>query len=225
MQTVRKYLVYGYVPVMVKTYRNDTRESCVGQRSVYIILGGNEETKRIVNQVRNVLRHLLDRIFECTLIRGIKFEIYLPVLYSLMNFLKERNVGLSTLRELQPLNNCNIFHSSKMKLWNHQKSLDSYNTISCQRMLLKEIKVPRLRSHCKCRPVITLTKIKMLIFALISFLHATYMKECFLVQVILSTFFNQNFTIIFQTSQQSSLSWGRSLQIRYSNSVLRDRTK
>ena len=59
IQTVRKYLLYEYVPVMVKTFRSDTRESCVAQRSIYIILGGNEETRRYINTVRNVLRDLL----------------------------------------------------------------------------------------------------------------------------------------------------------------------
>ena len=61
MQTVRKYLVYEYVPVMVKTFRSDTRESCVAQRSVYVMLRGNEETRRFINQVRNVLRRLSDK--------------------------------------------------------------------------------------------------------------------------------------------------------------------
>jgi len=57
MQTVRKYLVYEYVPIMEKTFTNGTRESCVAQRSIYVILGGNEETKSYINQVRNALRH------------------------------------------------------------------------------------------------------------------------------------------------------------------------
>ena len=74
MQTVRKYLVYEYVPVMVKTIRSDTRESCVAQRSVYVILRGNEETRRYINQVRNVLRDLIDRIYKCILIRGTKVQ-------------------------------------------------------------------------------------------------------------------------------------------------------
>jgi len=38
MQTVRKYLVYEYVPIMEKTFRSGTRESCVAQRSIYVIL-------------------------------------------------------------------------------------------------------------------------------------------------------------------------------------------
>jgi hypothetical protein len=57
MQTIRKFLVYEYVPIMVKTFRSDTRESCVAQRSIYVILRGNEETRRYINQVRNVLRN------------------------------------------------------------------------------------------------------------------------------------------------------------------------
>jgi len=59
MQTVRKYLVYEYVPIMERTFRSVTRESCVAQRSVYVILRGNEETRSYINQVRNALRHLL----------------------------------------------------------------------------------------------------------------------------------------------------------------------
>ena len=58
MQTVRKNLVYEYVPIMIKTYRNDTGEGCVGQRTINIILRGNEETRRYICQVSNVLRHL-----------------------------------------------------------------------------------------------------------------------------------------------------------------------
>ena len=75
MQTVRKYLVYGYVPIMVKTFISDSRENCVAQRSIYIILSGNEETRFFINQVRNVLIHLLERIYECILIRDTKLEI------------------------------------------------------------------------------------------------------------------------------------------------------
>ena len=68
MQTVRKYSVYEYVPVMVKTFRSDTRESCVAQRSIYVILRGNEETRRYINQVRNVLRRLFSQINYMTVI-------------------------------------------------------------------------------------------------------------------------------------------------------------
>ena len=64
MQTVRKYLVYEYVPIVVKTFRSDTREGCVGQRSIYVMLRGNEETRHYINQVRSVLRHLSGRIYE-----------------------------------------------------------------------------------------------------------------------------------------------------------------
>ena len=78
MQTVRKYLVYEYIPVMVKTYRNGTRESCVAQRSVYVMLRGNEETRRFINQVRNALRNLLlDRIYECIVILGKQFLTFI----------------------------------------------------------------------------------------------------------------------------------------------------
>lgn len=50
MQTVRKYLFYEYVPVMEKTFGSGTRESCVAQRSMYVILSGNEETGSYINQ-------------------------------------------------------------------------------------------------------------------------------------------------------------------------------
>jgi len=59
MQTVRKYLVYEYVPIMEKTFRSGTRENCVAQRSIYVMLRGNEETRRYINQVRNALIHLI----------------------------------------------------------------------------------------------------------------------------------------------------------------------
>jgi len=52
MQTIRKYLVYGYVPIVERAFRSDTRESCVAQRSIYVILRGNEETRRYIHQVR-----------------------------------------------------------------------------------------------------------------------------------------------------------------------------
>ena len=62
MQSVRKYLVYKYVPIMEKTFRSGTRDSCVAQRSIYVMLRGNEETRSYINQVRNVLRHLFSDI-------------------------------------------------------------------------------------------------------------------------------------------------------------------
>jgi len=58
MKTVRKYLVYEYVPIMEMTFTSGIRESCVAQQTIYVILRGNEETRRYVNQVRNVLRPL-----------------------------------------------------------------------------------------------------------------------------------------------------------------------
>jgi len=58
MQRVRKYLVYEYVPIMEKTFRSGTRESCHAKRSAYVILRGNEDTRSYINQVRNILRHL-----------------------------------------------------------------------------------------------------------------------------------------------------------------------
>ena len=70
MQTVRKYLVYEYVPVMEKTFRSGKTESCVAQRSIYVILRGNEETRRYINQVRNALKHLISAIiYEFILIK------------------------------------------------------------------------------------------------------------------------------------------------------------
>jgi len=75
MQTFRKYLVYEYVPIIEKAFRSGTRESCVAQRSLYVILRGNEETRRYINQVRNILRHLmLDTIYEFTVIQGTQFQ-------------------------------------------------------------------------------------------------------------------------------------------------------
>ena len=63
--------MYGYVPIMVKTFRSGIRENCVAQWSIYIVLRGNEETRRYINQVRNALRHLLlDIIYEGNLIKG-----------------------------------------------------------------------------------------------------------------------------------------------------------
>jgi len=59
MKAFRKSLVYVYAPIMEKTFRSGNRESCIAQRSIYVILRGNEETRRYINQVRNVLRHLL----------------------------------------------------------------------------------------------------------------------------------------------------------------------
>jgi len=58
MQTVRKYLVYEYVPIVERTFRSGTRESCVAQRSIYVILRGSEEIRSYIKQVRNALRRL-----------------------------------------------------------------------------------------------------------------------------------------------------------------------
>jgi len=81
MRTVRKYLVYEYVPIMVKTFRNDTRENCFVQRSIYVILSVNEETRHYINQVRNVLRYFnSDIIHKYNLINGTKFQAPLIVL-------------------------------------------------------------------------------------------------------------------------------------------------
>jgi len=53
MKTVRKKLVYEYVPIMEKTFISGTRASCNAQRSIYIILKVYEETRRYINEVRN----------------------------------------------------------------------------------------------------------------------------------------------------------------------------
>ena len=78
MQTVRRYLVYEYVPIMETSFRSGTTESCVAQRSIYVILKGNEETIHYINQVRNVLRHLMSVIlYECNLIKSTKLQTFL----------------------------------------------------------------------------------------------------------------------------------------------------
>jgi len=80
MQTVRKYLVYEYVPLMVNTFRNDTRGNCAVQRSIHVILGVNEETRHYISQVINVLRYFNSQIIlKCNLINGTKFQTSLIV--------------------------------------------------------------------------------------------------------------------------------------------------
>jgi hypothetical protein len=75
IQTVRKYLVHEYVPIMERTFRGGTRKSCIAQQSIYIILSGKEETRDYINQVRNVLRYLMSVIiYECNLIKGTNFK-------------------------------------------------------------------------------------------------------------------------------------------------------
>jgi len=75
MQKFRKYLIFEYIPLMEKTYRSGTRESCVAQRSIYIMLTGNEGTRSYITQVINVLRHLLsDIIYEFTIIQCTQFH-------------------------------------------------------------------------------------------------------------------------------------------------------
>jgi len=91
MQTVRKYLVYEYIPIIENTFRSGTRERCVAQRSIYVILRGNEETRRYINQVRNVLRHLfLSIIYVCFTTQADIFET-LFVILNLRCSLKRRN--------------------------------------------------------------------------------------------------------------------------------------
>ena len=76
MQTVRKYLVYEYVPIVEKTFRRGTGECCVAQRSIYVILRENEETRRCINQVRSVLIHLMSNIiYEVTVTQGKHFKL------------------------------------------------------------------------------------------------------------------------------------------------------
>jgi hypothetical protein len=75
MQKLRKYLLYEYVPVMEKTFGSGTRESCVAQRSIYVILSGNEETGSYINQVRNVLTILLSaKHYKYIVIGGTLFQ-------------------------------------------------------------------------------------------------------------------------------------------------------
>jgi hypothetical protein len=75
MQTVRKYLLYEYVPVMEKTFGSGTRESCFVQRSIYVILSGNEETRSYINQVRYVLTYLLSaKMYMYIVIEGNFFQ-------------------------------------------------------------------------------------------------------------------------------------------------------
>ena len=95
MQKFRKYLVYEYVPIMEKTFKSDTRESCIAQRSIYVILNGNEETNSYINQVRNVLRSLFsDRICKCILIK-VEISDLLFCLTFLEALLKARNISRS----------------------------------------------------------------------------------------------------------------------------------
>jgi hypothetical protein len=100
LQRVRKHLLYEYVPVMERTFRSDTRQSCVAQLSIYVILKGNEETRRYINQVRNVLRHLM--LCYCTCVSCSErpiislFLIYFGI-FSLCS--NDRNVGQSYTNE------------------------------------------------------------------------------------------------------------------------------
>ena len=55
MQAVRKHLLHGYVPIMEKTFTSATRDRCVAQRTIYVILSGNEDTRSYINQVRNIV--------------------------------------------------------------------------------------------------------------------------------------------------------------------------
>jgi len=76
MQTVRKYLVYEYVPIVERTFRSGTGERCVVQRSIYVILRWNEQIRHYINQVRNVLRHLMSNImYEVTVTQGKHFKL------------------------------------------------------------------------------------------------------------------------------------------------------
>jgi len=68
MQTVHKHLVYEYVPIMEKTFRSGTRESCVAKRSIYVMLRGNEETRSSINRVRSAKRHLFSDILYLKLL-------------------------------------------------------------------------------------------------------------------------------------------------------------
>lgn len=93
MQKFRKYLVFEYIPVMEKTYISGTRGNCVAQRLIYIMLTGSEETRRYVNEVRNVLMHLLsDIIYEFTIIQSKQFQDSFSFWHFLRVFWTDRNV-------------------------------------------------------------------------------------------------------------------------------------
>jgi len=85
MQTVRKHLVYEYVPIMERTFRSGTRESCVAQRSIYVILGGNEETRTYISRVSSAMRSSLsDRTHKCIIIQNTQLQTsFVVVLNSL----------------------------------------------------------------------------------------------------------------------------------------------
>jgi len=54
-QKIQKYLLHEYIPVMETLFETGFSTSCVAQRSLYVMLRGNEETRNYVNQVRTVL--------------------------------------------------------------------------------------------------------------------------------------------------------------------------
>jgi len=82
VHSVSKYLAYEYVPIVERTFRSGTRESCVAQLSIYVILRGNEETRRYINQVRSAMRHLMSNIIcDFTVIQG-SFSNFLFLWYS-----------------------------------------------------------------------------------------------------------------------------------------------
>ena len=83
MQTVRKYLVYEYVPIMANTFRSHTRESCVAQRSIYVILRGNEEKRSYIKQVSSAMRFSFsNRIFKCIFKKKHNFESLFLLIFS-----------------------------------------------------------------------------------------------------------------------------------------------
>jgi len=75
MKAFRKYLVYVYVPIMEKTFKSGTRRNCVTQQSIYVILRGNEETRRCINQVRNALRHIFFCYLKYLSYKSYNFEL------------------------------------------------------------------------------------------------------------------------------------------------------
>jgi hypothetical protein len=107
MQTVRKHLAYEYVPIMGKIFGTGARDSCVAQRSIYVVLRGNVETRSHINQVINVLRHLLfpPSTFASFVTQGTRFyrffcfyHIYFPADY--LNSFKVRTF-LSAINHFQ----------------------------------------------------------------------------------------------------------------------------
>jgi hypothetical protein len=85
MQTIRKYLVYEYIPIMEKTFRSGTRDSCVAQQPIYVMLRGNEESGSYINQVRSAMRHLFsDILYKSKVIQGKHFKLLFSCAFDIL---------------------------------------------------------------------------------------------------------------------------------------------